>query len=86
MGNIGVWQIVLILAIVLILFGAGKLPRVMGDVAKGVKSFKAGLKEEPEEKAVKEVSQAEVSPVAASEESTAEPAPVVSKQDGPANS
>ena len=33
MGNIGVWQIVLILAIVLILFGAGKLPRVMGDVA-----------------------------------------------------
>ena len=43
MGGIGIWQIVLILAIVLILFGAGKLPRVMGDVAKGVKSFKAGL-------------------------------------------
>lgn len=48
MGTIGIWQIVLILAIVLILFGAGKLPRVMGDIAKGVKSFKAGLKEEPE--------------------------------------
>ena len=47
MGGIGIWQIVLILAIVLILFGAGKLPRVMGDVAKGVKSFKAGLKEDP---------------------------------------
>lgn len=48
--SIGIWQIVLILVIVLILFGAGKLPRVMGDVAKGVKSFKAGLKEgeEPE--------------------------------------
>ena len=87
MGNIGVWQIVLILAIVLILFGAGKLPRVMGDVAKGVKSFKAGLKEEPEEQTVKEVSQpAEVSPVAASEETAAEPAPVVNKQDGPASS
>ena len=86
MGNIGVWQIVLILAIVLILFGAGKLPRVMGDVAKGVKSFKAGLKEEPEEQTVKEVSQAEVSPVAASEETAAEPAPVVNKQDGSASS
>ena len=86
MGNIGVWQIVLILAIVLILFGAGKLPRVMGDVAKGVKSFKAGLKEEPEEQTVKEVSKAEVSPVAASEETAAEPAPVVNKQDGAANS
>ena len=31
--SIGIWQIVLILVIVLILFGAGKLPRVMGDVA-----------------------------------------------------
>ena len=51
-----------------------------------MKSFKAGLKEEPEEKTVKEVSQAEVSPVAASEETSAEPAPAVNKQDGPANS
>ena len=30
----------------LILFGAGKIPRVMGDVAKGIKSFKAGLKDD----------------------------------------
>ena len=44
--SIGIWQIVLILAIVLILFGAGKIPRVMGDVAKGIKSFKSGMKEE----------------------------------------
>ena len=29
-----------------ILFGAGKIPRVMGDVAKGIKNFKAGLKDE----------------------------------------
>ncbi len=44
--NIGPWQIILILVIVLIIFGAGKLPRVMSDIAKGVKSFKAGLKDE----------------------------------------
>ena len=49
--SIGIWQIVLILVIVLILFGAGKLPRVMGDVAKGVKSFKAGLKDDETEEA-----------------------------------
>ncbi len=49
--GIGIWQIVLILAIVLIIFGAGKLPRVMGDVAKGVKNFKAGLKDEDDEAA-----------------------------------
>ncbi|AFK53375.1 MAG: twin-arginine translocase TatA/TatE family subunit [Tistrella sp.] len=47
--SIGIWQIVLILVLVLILFGAGKLPRVMGDVAKGIKSFKAGMKDEETE-------------------------------------
>jgi len=43
--SIGVWQVILILVIVLIIFGAGKLPRVMGDVAKGIKNFKSGLAE-----------------------------------------
>ncbi len=46
--GIGIWQVILILAIVLILFGAGKLPRVMGDLAKGIKSFRSGMKEEAE--------------------------------------
>jgi sec-independent protein translocase protein TatA len=46
--SIGIWQVVLILLIVLIIFGAGKLPQVMGDVAKGVKSFKSGLKDQDE--------------------------------------
>ena len=49
--SIGIWQVVLILLIVLILFGAGKLPKVMGDVAKGVKNFKSGLKDDDDEKA-----------------------------------
>lgn len=47
--SIGIWQVVLILMIVLILFGAGKLPKVMGDVAKGVKSFKAGMKDDEDD-------------------------------------
>ena len=47
--SIGIWQVVLILAIVLIIFGAGKLPRVMGDVAKGIKTFKAGMREDVED-------------------------------------
>ncbi|MBC7134196.1 twin-arginine translocase TatA/TatE family subunit [Oceanibaculum nanhaiense] len=46
--SIGFWQVILILVIVLIIFGAGKLPKVMGDVAKGVKSFKSGMKDEEE--------------------------------------
>lgn len=48
MGSIGIWQVILVLAIVLIIFGAGKLPRVMGDVAKGMKNFKQGMKDEDE--------------------------------------
>lgn len=47
--SIGVWQVVLVLLIVLILFGAGKLPKVMGDVAKGVKNFKAGMRDDDED-------------------------------------
>lgn len=45
----GLTEMVIILAIVLVLFGAGKLPTVMGDLAKGVRNFKAGLKDEPAE-------------------------------------
>ena len=48
--NIGPWQIILVLVIVLIIFGAGKLPGVMSDLAKGVKSFRAGLKEDKKNK------------------------------------
>ena len=44
--SIGPWQIILILVIVLIIFGAGKLPRVAGDLAKGIKNFKKGMTEE----------------------------------------
>lgn len=65
--SIGIWQIVLILAIVLIIFGAGKLPRVMGDVAKGVRAFKSGMKEgqqSPEE--AKQLSQSATAPEASS--------------------
>lgn len=47
--SVGPWQIVLILVIILVLFGAGKLPSVMKDLAKGVQAFKKGLREEEEE-------------------------------------
>jgi sec-independent protein translocase protein TatA len=37
-------HIVIVLLIVLVLFGAGRLPQVMGDLGKGLRSFKDGLK------------------------------------------
>jgi sec-independent protein translocase protein TatA len=54
--SIGIWQVVLILVIVLILFGAGKLPKVMGDVAAGVKNFKKGMKDDEATKSISESS------------------------------
>ena len=54
--GISIWQIVLVLVIILILFGAGKIPRVMGDIAKGIKSFKAGMKEGEETEEVEDIS------------------------------
>lgn len=41
--SIGFWQIALIFMLVLIIFGAGKLPKVMSDIAKGIRSFREGL-------------------------------------------
>ena len=48
MGSFSLMHWIVVLGIVLILFGAGKLPRVMGDFAKGIKAFKAGMKEDDE--------------------------------------
>lgn len=39
-------ELLLILVIVLVLFGAGKLPKVMSDVGKGLKSFRDAMKDE----------------------------------------
>ena len=51
MGQIGPWQIIIIAVVVVLLFGRGKISELMGDVAKGIKSFKKGLKEEDTETA-----------------------------------
>jgi sec-independent protein translocase protein TatA len=54
MGGLSVWHILLVLVVIMILFGAGKLPKVMGDLGKGIKNFKEGLntKDEESQKAV----------------------------------
>jgi len=40
------WQFLIVLVIVLLLFGRGKIPQLMGDMAKGIKSFKRGMSDE----------------------------------------
>ena len=41
-----IWQLLIVLVIVLLLFGRGKIPQLMGDMARGIKSFKRGINEE----------------------------------------
>ena len=53
MGQIGIWQIVIIAVVVVLLFGRGKISDLMSDVAKGINSFKKGLNDTEEETAEK---------------------------------
>jgi sec-independent protein translocase protein TatA len=47
MGSFSIWHWLIVLAVVLILFGGGgKISKIMGDMAHGVKAFKKGLKED----------------------------------------
>ena len=43
--SIGFWQIAIVVVLVVLLFGRGKISSLMGDVAKGIKSFKKGMKD-----------------------------------------
>lgn len=44
--GLSIWKLILILVIVFIIFGAGKLPKVMGDLGKGIRAMKKGLQGE----------------------------------------
>ncbi|MNY36737.1 twin arginine translocase protein A [compost metagenome] len=46
MGSFSIWHWVIVLAVALLLFRRGKIPELMGDVAKGIRSFKSGLNDD----------------------------------------
>ena len=46
--SIGFWQIAIVVILVVLLFGRGKISSLMGDVAKGIKSFKKGMSDNSE--------------------------------------
>jgi sec-independent protein translocase protein TatA len=49
MGGLSIWHWALVILVVMLLFGRGKISDLMGDVAKGIKSFKKGMADdEPE--------------------------------------
>lgn len=46
MGSFSIWHWLVVLAVVLLLFGAGKLPRLASDLAQGIKSFRKGMQDD----------------------------------------
>ena len=49
MGSLSIWHWLIVILVVVLLFGRGKISDLMGDVAKGVKSFKKGLADDETE-------------------------------------
>jgi sec-independent protein translocase protein TatA len=49
MGSFSIWHWLIVLVVVLLLFGRGKIPELMGDFAKGIKSFKRGMADDETE-------------------------------------
>lgn len=48
MGSLSIWHWIIVLVVVLLLFGRGKLSELMGDAAKGIKAFKKGMADDDE--------------------------------------
>ena len=46
MGSFSIWHWIIVIGLILVLFGRGKVSELMGDVAKGIKSFKKGMAED----------------------------------------
>ena len=76
MGSFSIWHWIIVILLVLVLFGRGKVSELMGDVAKGIKSFKKGMAEddEPTQRTLDHQRADPVQPKAASTETVAEPA------------
>ena len=79
MGGLSIWHWLIVGIIVLLLFGKGRFSDMMGDVAKGIKSFKKGMSEEDEaaqkpaprieaQEAARPASETVITPVAAQDE------------------
>jgi sec-independent protein translocase protein TatA len=53
MGSLSIWHWLVVIVVVLLLFGRGKISELMGDVAQGIKAFKKGMSEDEKAEAAK---------------------------------
>jgi sec-independent protein translocase protein TatA len=71
MGGLSLWHWVIVLVVVLLLFGRGRISDVMGDFGKGIKSFKAGLGEAVDDKSAPAAPQAPAAQITSPEAAAA---------------
>ena len=77
MGSLSIWHWIVVIAVVLLLFGRGKISELMGDVAQGIKAFKKGMsddeaaKADPDPKTINHQADAKADPLKQTERSTA---------------
>jgi sec-independent protein translocase protein TatA len=50
MGSLSIWHWIVVIVVVLLLFGRGKISELMGDMAQGIKAFKKGMSDDDKEK------------------------------------
>jgi sec-independent protein translocase protein TatA len=62
MGSFSIWHWLVVLLVVLLLFGSGKISGLMGDLAKGIKSFKQNIKEEQPDASMEAQAQGQTQP------------------------
>jgi sec-independent protein translocase protein TatA len=67
MGSLSIWHWIIVIGVVLLLFGRGKISELMGDVAQGIKAFKKGMQDDD---------------IAKSEPAKSEPAKTIDHQPG----
>jgi sec-independent protein translocase protein TatA len=79
MGSMSIWHWVIVIAVVLLLFGRGKISELMGDVAQGIKAFKKGMTEDESAKA----DATKTEPVKTIDHETAPPSQPVQQQTEP---
>jgi len=75
MGFGSIWHWVIVLIIVIVLFGRGRVSEIMGDFGKGIKSFKQGMSEEESAKPAPQIKAPEAKPAEPASEAEPQPAP-----------
>ena len=75
MGSMSIWHWVIVALVIMLLFGKGRISDMMGDLAKGIKSFKKGLAEDEAPAAASTAPRPQVTGT-----STVEPAPLRSEE------